>query len=95
ATDFYRITLANVASGSKILWAVVVFAYLFSWHALHLLRIEFRKFADLREDFLAYGDPDFLPQTRYSALVERVPAELRSNAALQAYFDRLFPGEVH
>lgn len=27
--------------------------------------------------------------------VEDVPAELRSSVALEAYFDDLFPGQVH
>ena len=34
------------------------------------------------------------PQATYSVMVERVPRECRADAALKAYFEHLFPGEV-
>ncbi|CAN0195006.1 unnamed protein product, partial [Scytosiphon promiscuus] len=76
-------------------WATVVFAYLFTWHALYVLRAEHQAFGEMREEFLTRGDPDFAAQTRYTTKVENVPAELRSAVALEAYFDDLFPGQVH
>ncbi|CAN0324336.1 unnamed protein product [Pylaiella littoralis] len=93
--SIYYLTLANVDSDSNTLWVTVVFAYLFTWHALYVLRGEHQAFAEMREEFLTHGDPDFAAQTRYTTKVENVPAELRSAVALEAYFDDLFPGQVH
>eukprot|EP00903_Cladosiphon_okamuranus_P018683 g17196.t2 len=93
--SIYYVTLANVESGSNTLWVTVVFAYLFTWHALYVLRGEHQAFAEMREDFLTKGDRDFAAQTRYTTKVENVPAELRSAVALEAYFNDLFPGQVH
>ncbi|CAM9522137.1 unnamed protein product, partial [Ectocarpus sp. 6 AP-2014] len=45
----YYVTLANVPSGSNTLWVTVVFAYLFTWHALYVLRGEHQAFAEMRE----------------------------------------------
>jgi hypothetical protein len=86
-------TLANVPQGGQRLWAAVVFAYAFNLHALWLLDKEYTEYSELRQDFLCYGDPDLVPQTRYTAMVEYLPAELRSGVALAAYYDALFPGE--
>ncbi|CAM9640835.1 unnamed protein product, partial [Sphacelaria rigidula] len=76
-------------------WVTVLFAYLFTWHALYVLRGEHQVFAEMREQFLTTGDPDFPSQARYTSKVENVPAELRSSVALEAYFDDIFPGKVH
>lgn len=47
----------------------MVFAYLFTWHALHVLRGEHQAFAEMREEYLTKGDPDFATQTRYTTKV--------------------------
>jgi hypothetical protein len=86
-------TLANVPQGGQRLWAAVVFAYAFNLHALWLLDKEYTEYSELRQDFLCYGDADLVPQTRYTAMVEYLPAELRSGVALAAYYDALFPGD--
>lgn len=46
-----------------------MFAYLFTWHALYVLRGEHQVFAEMREDYLTKGDPDFATQTRYTSKV--------------------------
>lgn len=48
----------------------VVFAYLFTWHALYVLRGEHKVFAEMREEYLTEGDPDFATQTRYTSKVQ-------------------------
>jgi hypothetical protein len=83
-----------VPQGGQRLWAAVVFAYAFNLHALWLLDKEYTEYSELRQDFLCYGDPDLVPQTRYTAMIEYLPAELRSGVALAAYYDALFPGKV-
>ncbi|CAN0461171.1 unnamed protein product, partial [Laminaria digitata] len=56
--DIYYLTLANVSEGSNTLvrWASLVFAYLFTWHALYVLRGEHQAFAEMREEYLIRGD---------------------------------------
>lgn len=92
AAGFYQLTLANVP---KSFWVAVLFAYLFTAHALFLLDREYATFAQLRADFLCYGDLELVSQVRYSVMVEQLPKELRSSVALKTYFDALFPGQVH
>lgn len=55
-------------------WVAVIFGYLFTWHALYVLRGEHQVFAEMREAFLTRGDPDFALQTRYTS---KVPHALR------------------
>ena len=50
-------------------WAALVFAYLFTLHALYVLRGEYQVFSEMREDYLTRGDPDFSPQTLYTTKV--------------------------
>ena len=40
-------------------------------------------------------DPDTPQQKYFTIMVERIPAHLRSQAALQKFFSNLFPGEVY
>lgn len=49
----------------------MVFAYLFTWHALHVLKGEHQVFAEMREEYLTTGDPEFEAQTRYTTKVGR------------------------
>lgn len=53
-------------------WAAFVFSYLFTWHALYVLRGEHQVFAEMREEYLTKGDPDFATQTRYTTKVLRL-----------------------
>lgn len=46
-----------------------MFAYLFTWHALYVLKDEHKVFAEMREQYLTTGDPDFASQTRYTSKV--------------------------
>ena len=53
-------------------WATLVFAYVFTWHALYILRGEHQVFAEMREEYLTRGDPDFAAQTLYTSKVTAV-----------------------
>ena len=46
-------------------------------------------------DFLGRGEKNVNPQHHFSLMIENIPQELRSDKALFAYFDRLFPNKVH
>lgn len=48
-------------------WAAVIFAYLFTWHALYTLKGEHQVFAKMRERYLSRGNADFMAQTRYTS----------------------------
>ena len=95
AYGFYRYTLSNVAQGSTRLWWSVGFAYMYTCHALHLIRKEYEHLLTWRQDWLAHGVADTPAQPRYSIVVERLPRDLRSDTALRAHFERLFPAQVH
>jgi len=92
---YYHLTLVNVDQGSDLLYVTIPFAYIFMIYVLYLLKSEFRSFAQLRNEFLAEGDPDLVSQTMYTVVVERIPPECRSNNHLGQFFESLFPGKVH
>ena len=48
-----------------------------------------------REAYLLRGDVDVPAQTRHTIVVEQIPPPLRSDTALRAHFEALFPGQVH
>lgn len=70
-------------------------AYCFSAFIFFVIKQEYRHFLELRQDFLARGSPHVNPQHHYSLMIEDIPYDLRSNRALQEYFESLFPGRVH
>jgi hypothetical protein len=82
-------TMANLPRGGEELWACVVAQYLFTLHALFLLRHECKVLSLMRQSYLAEGAVGVLAQARYTCLVERVPSELRSSAAMEAFFSEL------
>ena len=91
---FYRCTLSNVGADSPRLWAPVALMYLYTLMGLYLIYREHELVLRLRQDWLAYGDVDTPAQARHSVVVERLPRALRSDGALRAYFELLFPGKV-
>ena len=95
ATSWYHVSMANVSQGSKIIWVSVFFLYFFSAYVLFVMKQEYKHFVELRLDFLGKGDGSTDPQHHYSLMVENIPKELRSDSALFAYFEKLFPGKVH
>ena len=55
---------------------------------------EYKHYLKLRMEYLSEGDVDMNPQTQHSLIVEEIPQELRSDAALYQYFDSLYPGKI-
>eukprot|EP00536_Pseudo-nitzschia_multiseries_P008702 jgi/Psemu1/257464/estExt_Genewise1Plus.C_2260019 len=92
---WYHMSVANLRDKSWRLWIPTMFAYLFSGFVLFVMKQEYRHFLELRMDFLARGTSFINPQHHYSLMVENIPLELRSEKALQDYFESLFPGKVH
>jgi hypothetical protein len=92
-----KYTLANIPNDPKAdqLWVPAVFAYVFSIYFCHLMYTEYKNFVKKRVQYLIQGDPDTPPQTYYTVMVEKVPISLRSAPALEAFFEKLFPGGVY
>jgi hypothetical protein len=92
--EFNSLTLAKVEQGSERMWATVVCWWIFVGFVLHEFWTEWTLFSKNRYDFLAKGDPDTPKDFRYAIRVEQLPANLRSSAALVAYFERIFSHQV-
>lgn len=95
ACGWYHVSMANVSQGSRIIWVSVFFIYFFSFFVLFVIKQEYKHFVQLRLDFLGKGDGSTDLQHHYSLMIENIPEELRSDSALFAYFNKLFPGKVH
>jgi len=52
------------------------------------------EYAQVRLDFLINGDANFSDQYALTARVEMIPKEMRSDAELKSYFERLFPKKI-
>ena len=51
-----RYTLSNVEQASDRLWGAVIFSYLYTLHALYLIKREYENLLVWRQDWLARGD---------------------------------------
>lgn len=88
------ISLQNLKFQPRLFWVPVLFAYISTGLVYYLLKYEYRRFLELRLFFVSVGDPDVHPQRNFSVMVDRIPYEHRSNAALYNLFDEVFPGQV-
>lgn len=104
--DWAQYTLTNVANAKGDsryrLWFAAIFGYMFSAYFCQLLYAEYNNFSVRRLQYLVqadpdspFGDPDTPQQKYFTIMVERIPSHLRSKAALEKFFDNLFPGEVY
>ena len=84
-------SLANVESGSELLWAPVVAMYAATFWALWLLRREYKNVIRLRKDFLLSRPPEI-----YTVLVDEIPSHLglSTGKSLFDHFEAMFPGQV-
>ncbi|CAB9528745.1 CSC1-like protein [Seminavis robusta] len=92
--QFNQITLARVEAASPRLWASLLAWYLFVAFVLYAFWNEWQLFRTHRSAFLARGDQDMPQEYRYAVRVEGIPPEFRTDKALKAYFERLFPNQV-
>jgi len=92
---WYLFSMANIAKGSQRLWAPFFFMVSFTTFTVYMVNAELRHYVELRMEFLARGEPDLPKQHHHSLIVEKIPANLRSDKALYDYFDAIFPGRVH
>jgi Late exocytosis, associated with Golgi transport/Cytosolic domain of 10TM putative phosphate transporter len=92
---WYHISVENIPATGWRMWIACIFLYLFSFFIFFVVKQEYRHFLEVRQDFLAKGSAHVHPQHHYSLLVESIPYEIRSDRALEEYFNRLFPGKVH
>jgi len=96
AFSWYHFSMANIDQGSWRIWVPTIFIYLFSFFSFFCIKQELKHYVELRMEFLGKGPSgvNSLQQT-YSIIIERIPADLRSDRALFDYFNRLFPNKVH
>ena len=91
--QFNRLTLARVEPGEQWrLWVTAGAWCVFVAGVLHLFWQEWALFYKNRQNFLAFGDEDMIPDYRYTVRVEQI--KKNSNSVLRDYFERLFPGKV-
>ena len=92
-----KYTLANIPNNPSAhqLWVPAIFAYIFSTYFCHLMYGEYRNFVTKRIQYLVRGDGDTPTQTYYTLMIEKVPITLRSAPALEAFFENLFPNDIH
>ena len=93
--EFYQWNASNLEDGSGKFWACAVLMCVYTAHVFLELEMEYRVFIKCRARFFSVGTRDTSPQSRYSAIVEDLPPQMRSAAAVGAYFDFLFPDAVH
>ena len=90
-----KFTLANIPNGPSAteLWSPVIFCYLFSGCFCQLLYYEYKHFIKKRVEYLVAGDMDTPIQAYYTAMIEKLPKEIRSAPALLEYCEKLFNGQ--
>jgi len=74
---------------------VIITAWVIVLWFLYDLDVEYRLFVRLRQRYLERCDDSVEKQSRYTVMVENIPPLLRSDRALQVFFDRMFPRGVH
>ena len=93
-------TINSLENGSQLIWVVMVFSCVFIFYVLRRLWIEWEVFIQLRHNFLACGTRAFYDnnsiQRKYqrTCIVECVPNECRTDAALFDTFNKLFPNQI-
>ena len=101
-TGYFSITINKLQNRSSKL--VVVWFYAIAYYLVVLRRIwvEWVIFCELREDFLANGDPsaikeddaESLKQFRNTCIVENIPASHRRGKDMFIFYNTLFPNQV-
>ena len=100
-SEWSKYTIANVSNEgdgktNERLWAAVVMTYVFAAGFCTIMRDEYKHFLERRvEYFEKGGDPETKLQTYFTVMVDHVPVGLRSKAALEIFFDSLFPDQVY
>lgn len=95
-TYWKQYTISNVVNGDAAfrLWAPALCNYICTLYICHLLYQEYNHFVQRRLEYLIMGDPDTPPQSYYTVMLEHIPVAIRSAPMLEAFFEKLFPGEV-
>jgi hypothetical protein len=101
-TGYFIITINKLENGNNKLVVVWLYAILYYLVFLRRLWVEWAVFCELREDFLANGDPsavneddaESLKQFRNSVVVENIPASHRRDKDIFIFYNTLFPGKV-
>ena len=87
--------MGNVDINQQQLWASLIMAWVFTLIFLHLINAEYKEFAQIRQKFFQNPGSHVPLQTTLSCLVENLPKPLQNDISLKAFFEELFPGDVH
>jgi len=91
---FNRLTLNNLAHPAHM-WTSTGLMVVFTLRLYWLLDCEYKNYVKWRIAYLMQGSVDQARyQARYTIMLEGLPPSLRTNAALERYLERIFPGQA-
>lgn len=88
-SDFSMFTMANVAAGSPRLWIHCFGAYLMTAIFVSELLREYSDYNVIRHRFLLAREPHLR-----TVLVQKIPPHMRSERLVEAYFERVYKGDI-
>ena len=94
-----QFSIGNLDFKSTKLWAPCFIIYLISYFFLGMLADEYKNFVEVRKTFVAHREANSGPINssaikQHSVMVENIPEKYQNDAALHAFFEKLFPGQV-
>jgi hypothetical protein len=88
-TDFLRFSMANISSGSNLLWIHCIGAYLLTIIVIKELLTEYNAYSSIRHRYLLSKEPHLR-----TVLVSNIPRHLRSPRKIGTYFRHVYPEAV-
>ena len=88
-TDFLRFSMANISSGSNLLWIHCIGAYLLTIIVVKELLTEYNAYSSIRHRYLLSKEPHLR-----TVLVSNIPRHLRSPRKIGTYFRHVYPEAV-
>jgi hypothetical protein len=88
-TDFLRFSMANISSGSNLLWVHCLGAYMLTIIVVNELLTEYNAYSSIRHRYLLSKEPHLR-----TVLVSNIPRHLRSPRKIGTYFRHVYPEAV-
>ena len=88
-TDLLRFSMANISSGSSVLWVHCLGAYLLTIIVINELLTEYDAYSSIRHRYLLSKEPHLR-----TILVSNIPRHLRSPRKIGTYFRQVYPEAV-
>ena len=93
-TGFYRPSIVNIKDEGWQIWMAPLFMWGLTLFARHTISEEYEHFVTLRKDYFSNGSGYRKTDHHFSLMIEQIPSELQSDAALKEYFNYIFPGKL-